>query len=163
MTEEPAQGCYAAIADDGPHLTSTVRIPLPNGVLFRHAARVGAVGNGGASTNDGGSTGNGGATGNGGSSGGTPAGYYYTKDWNVTTMDWHGCVWTGVDCKSSYLMTYVTVKRKPKQVKFAQAPEEVQVPVVGGVGAIVYMCLVTALDTKSALNDASVSRLETEA
>jgi hypothetical protein len=24
-----------------------------------------------------------------------------TKDWNVTSVDWHGCVWTGVDCKSS--------------------------------------------------------------
>jgi hypothetical protein len=28
---------------------------------------------------------------------GNPPGYYVTKDWNVTSVDWHGCVWTYVD------------------------------------------------------------------
>jgi hypothetical protein len=28
---------------------------------------------------------------------GNPPGYYVTKDWNVTSVDWHGCVWTAFD------------------------------------------------------------------
>jgi hypothetical protein len=54
----------------------------------------------------GGVRGSGGAQGTGGSislDGGTsrPAGYYYTADWNVTSVDWHGCVWTAADNATS--------------------------------------------------------------
>jgi hypothetical protein len=64
----------------------------------------GAAGNGsgggGAAGNGSGGSGNGGSSA-GGSSGGNPPGWYSTKDWGVSSVDWHGCVWTGVDCKSS--------------------------------------------------------------
>ena len=46
----------------------------------------------------GGTVGTGGNVGTGGTtSAGNPPGYYVTKDWNVTSVDWHGCVWTYVD------------------------------------------------------------------
>jgi hypothetical protein len=57
-------------------------------------------GTGGTGTGTGGSSpGTGGTgTGTGGtSSAGDPPGYYKTADWKVTSVDWHGCVWTGVD------------------------------------------------------------------
>jgi hypothetical protein len=28
---------------------------------------------------------------------GNPPGYYMTNDWNVTSVDWHGCAWTAFD------------------------------------------------------------------
>jgi hypothetical protein len=54
---------------------------------------------GGTGTGTGGTPGTGGTgTGTGGtSSAGDPPGYYKTADWKVTSVDWHGCVWTGVD------------------------------------------------------------------
>ena len=57
------------------------------------------TGTGGSGTGTGGTgTGTGGATGTGGtSSAGDPPGYYKTADWKVSSVDWHGCVWTGVD------------------------------------------------------------------
>ncbi len=63
------------------------------------------TGTGGSGTGTGGSTGTGGnGTGTGGSTGtggtssaGDPPGYYKTADWSVTSVDWHGCVWTGID------------------------------------------------------------------
>jgi Glycosyl hydrolase family 12/Stigma-specific protein, Stig1 len=57
------------------------------------------TGTGGSGTGTGGSgTSTGGTTGTGGtSSAGDPPGYYKTADWNVTSVDWHGCVWTGID------------------------------------------------------------------
>ncbi len=69
------------------------------------------TGTGGSGTGTGGSgTGTGGSgTGTGGSgSGANPPGYYMTKDWNVTSVDWHGCVWTGVDSTVSGSTTSVT-------------------------------------------------------
>src|SRR5207248_476561 len=59
------------------------------------------AGTGGSTTGRGGTTGTGGTsgtTGTGGSgTGANPPGYYMTKDWGVTSVDWHGCVWTGID------------------------------------------------------------------
>jgi hypothetical protein len=57
---------------------------------------------GAAGTGSGGAagTGSGGSSG-GGASGSNPPGWYTTKDWGVSSVDWHGCVWTGVDCKSN--------------------------------------------------------------
>ncbi len=46
-----------------------------------------AGGAGGSSSAGGGST----------ASGDRPAGYFKTSDWNVSKVDWHGCVWTGKD------------------------------------------------------------------
>ena len=54
---------------------------------------------GGSST--GGSSSGGASTGGSSASGANPPGWYTTKDWNVSSVDWHGCVWTGVDCKSN--------------------------------------------------------------
>jgi hypothetical protein len=54
--------------------------------------------NGGSSASNGGSSGSGGGNINPGAN---PPGWYTTKDWGVTAVDWHGCVWTGVDCKSN--------------------------------------------------------------
>ncbi len=54
---------------------------------------------GGANTN-----GTGGSTG----TGATPPGYYYTKDWKVTSVDWHGCVWTGKDSTVANSTTSIT-------------------------------------------------------
>src|ERR1017187_6834843 len=57
---------------------------------------------GGAGGSSAGGSANGGSTGaGGGSSSGNPPGWYTTKDWGVSSVDWHGCVWTGVDCKSN--------------------------------------------------------------
>ena len=55
--------------------------------------------NGGSSSANGGTSGSPG--GNTGNPGANPPGWYTTKDWNVPSVDWHGCVWTGVDCKSN--------------------------------------------------------------
>jgi hypothetical protein len=62
-------------------------------------------GSGGSSSGGGSGSGSGGAAGgsggagggDGGSSGSRPPGYFYTKDWNVTKVDWHGCVWASKD------------------------------------------------------------------
>ncbi len=80
----------------------------------------GASGSGSGGSGSGGAagSGSGGAagTGSGGSSGGSsaggsnPAGYYMTKDWNVTSADWHGCVWTGIDSTVSGSTTSITPK-----------------------------------------------------
>ena len=56
---------------------------------------------GGSAAGAGGSAAGGAAGSGGGASGSNPPGWYMTKDWNVTSVDWHGCVWTGVDCKSN--------------------------------------------------------------
>jgi hypothetical protein len=59
---------------------------------------------GGTTTASGGTTAPGGSTGSSaGSTGstGNPAGWWQTSDWGVTSVNWHGCVWTGVDCKSN--------------------------------------------------------------
>jgi hypothetical protein len=62
----------------------------------------GSAGSSGGSATGGSASGGSGAAGSGGGSSGTnPPGWYTTKDWSVTSADWHGCVWTGVDCKSS--------------------------------------------------------------
>ena len=59
---------------------------------------------GGTTTSSGGTTSAGGTTGSSaGSTGstGNPPGWWQTSDWGVTSANWHGCVWTGVDCKSN--------------------------------------------------------------
>ncbi|MFL5307445.1 MAG: GH12 family glycosyl hydrolase domain-containing protein [Polyangia bacterium] len=74
----------------------------------------GTTGAGGSNTGSGGSntTGNGGATSTGGAggafSGTNPPGYYSTKDWSVSSVDWHGCVWTGKDSTVTGSTTSVT-------------------------------------------------------
>jgi hypothetical protein len=60
-------------------------------------------GTGGTGTGSGGSTGTGGT-----SSAGDPPGYYKTADWNVNSVDWHGCVWTGIDSTVAGSTTSVT-------------------------------------------------------
>ena len=62
-------------------------------------ASTGGSSTGGSST--GGSSTGGSSTGGSSASGANPPGWYTTKDWSVSSVDWHGCVWTGVDCKSS--------------------------------------------------------------
>jgi len=67
------------------------------------------TGTGGSATGVGGSnsTGTGGAP----SNGTNPPGYYSTKsDWSVTTADWHGCVWTGIDSTVTGSTTTITPK-----------------------------------------------------
>jgi hypothetical protein len=67
-----------------------------------------AGGSGGSAT---GGSANGGSTGaNGGSSGANPPGWYMTKDWGVSSVDWHGCVWTGVDSTVSGSTTSIAPK-----------------------------------------------------
>jgi hypothetical protein len=61
----------------------------------------GGSANGGVAGNGNGGSGAGGASAGGSSGGANPPGWYSTKDWGVSSVDWHGCVWTGVDCKSS--------------------------------------------------------------
>ncbi len=57
---------------------------------------------GGASgSGSGGAAGNGSGGSVGGASGANPPGWYMTSDWNVTSANWQGCVWTGVDCSSN--------------------------------------------------------------
>jgi hypothetical protein len=69
----------------------------------------GGTTNSGGTTTNGGTTGSGGATGNGGSTGGSrPKGYFYTADWSVKSVDWHGCAWTGKDSTVSGSTTSVT-------------------------------------------------------
>jgi len=80
----------------------------------------GGSGQGGGATggaqNRGGGTATGGATSTsatggastsvgGGSTGTRPPGYYLTSDWSVTSADWHGCVWTGIDTVASTTTT----------------------------------------------------------
>jgi len=55
---------------------------------------------GGTTKASGGTTSPGGTTGSpGGSTGttGNPPGWWQTSDWKVTSANWHGCVWTGID------------------------------------------------------------------
>jgi hypothetical protein len=82
--------------------------------------------NGGSSgTNNGGSSGtNNGGSSAGGTSGGTggsaaggststgtnPPGWFTTSDWGVNSVDWHGCVWTGVDSTVSGSTTSISPK-----------------------------------------------------
>ena len=62
------------------------------------------TGTGGTGTSTGGT-----GTGTGGtSSTGDPPGYYKTADWSVTSVDWHGCVWTGKDSTVSGSTTSIT-------------------------------------------------------
>jgi len=60
---------------------------------------------GGTTTSSGGTTSAAGSTGSSagstGSTGANPPGWWQTSDWGVTSVNWHGCVWTGVDCKSN--------------------------------------------------------------
>jgi hypothetical protein len=67
------------------------------------------TGTGGTGTSTGGTgTGTGGSTGTGGTStAGDPPGYYKTADWKVTSVDWHGCVWTGVDSTVAGSTTFI--------------------------------------------------------
>jgi len=65
-----------------------------------------AAGAGGSSAGAGGSAG--GAGGGSTSTGNRPPGYYMTKDWSVTSVDWHGCVWTGKDSTVTGSTTSVT-------------------------------------------------------
>jgi hypothetical protein len=75
---------------------------------------------GSAGSSNGGSAAGGSAAGAGGSAGGAgggststgsiPPGWYATKDWNVTSADWHGCVWTGIDSTVSGSTTSITPK-----------------------------------------------------
>jgi len=55
-----------------------------------------STGGSGAGTATGG-TGTGNGTGGSTSTGARPKGYWYTADWSVSKVDWHGCVWTGID------------------------------------------------------------------
>ena len=56
---------------------------------------------GGTTTSSGGNNPSGGTTsstgGSTGNPGTNPPGWWQTSDWNVTSANWHGCVWTGVD------------------------------------------------------------------
>ena len=63
-------------------------------------ASTGGASTGGSSSGGSSSTG-GSSTGGSSAAGANPPGWYTTKDWNVSSVDWHGCVWTGVDCKSN--------------------------------------------------------------
>jgi hypothetical protein len=60
---------------------------------------------GGTTTSSGGTNPSGGTTSSTGGStvnpGTNPPGWWQTSDWGVTSANWHGCVWTGVDCKSN--------------------------------------------------------------
>ncbi len=63
----------------------------------------------GGSVGSGGSSSSGGSVGSGGSSSsGDPPGYYRTSEWNVNSVDWHGCVWTGIDSTVSGSTTSIT-------------------------------------------------------
>jgi hypothetical protein len=62
----------------------------------------------GGSSAQGGSSNGGSAAGGSTNTGANPPGYYMTKDWNVTTADWHGCVWTGVDSTVTGSTTSIT-------------------------------------------------------
>jgi hypothetical protein len=64
----------------------------------------GAAGSGGAA-----GAGSGGAVG-GTTGGANPPGWYSTKEWGVTSADWHGCVWTGIDSTVSGSTTSITPK-----------------------------------------------------
>jgi hypothetical protein len=64
----------------------------------------------GGTANPTGGTATGGAATGGSGSTSRPAGYYYTRDWAVTSVDWHGCVWTGIDSTISGSTTSITPK-----------------------------------------------------
>ncbi len=73
-----------------------------SGTVTQTGGKTGAGGTssgptGGTSTGDTGGTS---STGGSSSTGSAPKGYYYTADWNVTNVDWHGCAWTGIDTVS---------------------------------------------------------------
>jgi Glycosyl hydrolase family 12 len=70
----------------------------------------GSTGSGTAGSTGSGTAGTTGSTGTGGSSTitGDPPGYYKTADWNVTSVDWHGCVWTGKDSTVAGSTTSIT-------------------------------------------------------
>jgi hypothetical protein len=65
---------------------------------------------GGTSATNGGTSAAAGSTSTAGAGGGgaRPKGYYYLSDWNVTTADWHGCVWSGIDSTVSGSTTTIT-------------------------------------------------------
>ena len=60
----------------------------------------GTPGTGGVTSTGGVSAGGTSSTGGTDASVANPPGYWMTKDWNVTSVDWHGCVWTAVDTVS---------------------------------------------------------------
>ena len=64
-----------------------------------------ATSSGGSSSPSGGSTG---STGGSTTSTGNPPGWWKTADWKVSSVDWHGCVWTGVDSTVSNSTTSIT-------------------------------------------------------
>ena len=66
----------------------------------------GAGGSAGGSS----SSGSGSEAGSTGSTGANPPGWYMTKDWNVTSADWHGCVWTGIDSTVTGTTTSIAPK-----------------------------------------------------
>jgi hypothetical protein len=73
------------------------------------SANGGSANGGSASGGSGAPAGGSGAGGSSGS-GTNPPGYWLSKDWNVTTADWHGCAWTGVDST----VTGSTTSAKPQ-------------------------------------------------
>lgn len=74
-------------------------------------AKGGSAATGGTSAARGGSAATGGTTVVGSTlpAGERPKGYFYTADWGVTSADWHGCVWTGID-KVAATTTTITPK-----------------------------------------------------
>ena len=66
----------------------------------------GSGGNGAGGAASGGS-GAGGASTGGTTGGSRPKGYFYTADWGVKSVDWHGCAWTGKDSTVSGSTTSV--------------------------------------------------------
>jgi hypothetical protein len=63
---------------------------------------------GGTSSANGGGNVGGTSTSTSTSSGARPPGYYMTSDWKVSSVDWHGCVWTGIDSTVSGSTTKIT-------------------------------------------------------
>ena len=67
---------------------------------------------GGTTSSSGGTTSSSGGTtsssGGGTTISGNPPGWWQTSDWNVTSANWHGCVWTGVDSTVAGSTTSIT-------------------------------------------------------
>jgi hypothetical protein len=65
-------------------------------------------GGAGGGTSPGGAGGGTSPGGAGGGSGNRPKGYFYTADWSVSKVDWHGCVWASKDNDVSGSTTTIT-------------------------------------------------------
>jgi hypothetical protein len=79
-----------------------------NGGSNNGGSNSGGSNSGGSSGSASGGSGSGGSGSGGSSSTGNPPGYWMTKDWNVTSVDWHGCVWTGIDSTVASSTTTIT-------------------------------------------------------